>query len=152
MMKFISPKSVGRILRLSSATLAPLLTRVQLLARLTRTLHSHLPTSLAQHCQVANLKDGVLVIGVDSPAWAARLRYQLPQLLRHIQADDIVPDLTELRMRIQPAAEIKVGRSRLPVAMSTDTGVLLSQVAEGITDPDLRAALKRLSRRGLGRD
>lgn len=45
-------------------------------------VRSELSEAEAEHVVSAHLDDqGLLVIGMDSPAWAARLRYSTPELL-----------------------------------------------------------------------
>ncbi|MGH2705165.1 MAG: DUF721 domain-containing protein [Actinomycetota bacterium] len=44
-------------------------------ARLVRSWETIVGPKLAEHCRPAGLRDGVLKIEVDSPAWAAELRY-----------------------------------------------------------------------------
>ena len=46
----------------------------------TAQLRAVLPTVLAPHCRVADLKGGRLTIQVSSAAWATRLRFELPKV------------------------------------------------------------------------
>lgn len=41
--------------------------------------------TLRTHCQVANLRDGVLVIATDNANWATRLRYLTGNLLAELR-------------------------------------------------------------------
>ncbi|WP_172600453.1 DUF721 domain-containing protein [Sulfurivermis fontis] len=78
-------------LLLGVGTTAPLLEHVQLLQSLTSRLRHCLPHEAANHVQVANLNSERLVIQVDSTAWATRLRYLGPQLLRCLRKNTGLP-------------------------------------------------------------
>lgn len=51
------------------------------LGRLDDALRPHMPPALADHCRVANVNDGTLVIVVDSPVWFSRVRLSQAALL-----------------------------------------------------------------------
>ena len=46
-----------------------------------RALSAHIPVPLAQHCQLANIRDNQLIYLVDSPLWHSKLRLQQQTLL-----------------------------------------------------------------------
>lgn len=62
--------------------LEQLLRRAQMADRLTARLKAALAPDMACHLQAANMRtDGQLVVIADSPAWAARLRYESDRLI-----------------------------------------------------------------------
>ena len=52
------------------------------LARVLRVWPEVVGDALAQHAHVRSLRDGVLTIAVDAPAWATELRYAADDLAR----------------------------------------------------------------------
>lgn len=134
-------------LLLGVGTTAPLLEHVQLLQSLTSRLHNCLTHEAANHVQVADLNGERLVIQVDSTAWATRLRYLGPQLLRCLRKDTILPPLLQLDIRVVPLAQPAPTRIQ-PMTLSADSASLLEATADGIRHTALRTALKRLARRG----
>lgn len=58
-----------------------LLDRLAKIQKLNNTLHSKLNATLSKHCRVINLRKNTLIIAVDSPAWANKLRFQTTDLL-----------------------------------------------------------------------
>jgi hypothetical protein len=63
--------------------LGKLICRAQDMDRLAKALKSGLETELGSHLVAANLRpDGTLVVLADGPAWAARLRYETPRILK----------------------------------------------------------------------
>ena len=106
-----------------------------------------LPARLLHHCRVASRRGTQLVLQVDSPAWATRLRYQVPALLEHLQAHGW-PGLTQARVRVRVGQPEPVPPPAQRAVMSRESAELLRTVAEDCSDPDLRAAWGRLARHG----
>ena len=65
--------------------------RIDFHTRLLASLFSRWETivgeEIAQHAEPRSLRDGVLVLVVDQPAWAAQLRYLAADLLARLQVD-----------------------------------------------------------------
>lgn len=126
--------------------LGGVLSHVRLLRRLTAVLRDIVPAPLAEHCQAANLESGVLVIAVDSSAWAAKLRYHLAALLPQLKARGDLPVIDQVRLRIQPPRLDRPPRPAYRRPLSAATAALIAQVADHTTDAALREALHRLAR------
>ena len=62
---------------------------------------------VAAHAQPVSLRDGVLVIAADHPAWASQLTYLQDDLLRQVQAAAGSEDVIEVQVRVA-----NPGRSR----------------------------------------
>jgi predicted nucleic acid-binding Zn ribbon protein len=60
--------------------------------------------AVADHAWPVSLSKGVLVVGVDQPAWATQLRYLAPELVRKLGS--ALPEGTVERV------EVKVQRAR----------------------------------------
>jgi len=74
------PRSIGEVLL--TGDISRLKTEAADRRELAARVRSELPAAEAEHVVSAHLDDqGLLVIGVDSPAWAARLRYSTSELL-----------------------------------------------------------------------
>ena len=122
----------------------PLLERARRLQRLEQAVLRLLPEDLTAHCSVINLKNETLILGVRSPAWAARLRFVAPDFLRQLQCQlSLVASAIDVRvipetLDIQPV-------SRKPDGISLCNATLLAQTAEDVDHPELREALYRLA-------
>ena len=66
-------------------SLSALAERAAATDRLARRIQALLPEDLARHVTGANVRDRRLVILVDGPAWAARLRFEAPALRRRLE-------------------------------------------------------------------
>lgn len=144
-----APPALAQVLE-RSAPLARLLRHGERLARWGRCVDGVVPPSLRGRIRLADVRGDVAVLHVDSPAWHARARFQVPQLLAALKA---VPGLEGLR-----GVEVKVARARgetgpgepaatRPRVLTGEAREWLARCAEAETDPALRAALQRLARR-----
>ena len=138
------PRAISSLIQQGGAT-DRLLERVQYHAGLERLLHENLPPELARHMRVANLRYDTLILQVDSAAWAARLRYLVPDLLKRLQQLPALASLAEIRLRIAPASE-QPRPVRHKREMSVTASDVLLDAAKAASDPELRDALARLAR------
>jgi len=79
-MKVTGPRSLGDLLQ--SGDISQLRKEALVRRELAEEVRARLPEDQAAHVVSAHVADdGRLVVGVDSAAWAARLRYSTPELL-----------------------------------------------------------------------
>lgn len=140
------PLKVNKLLR--SGPLSPLLARARNFEVLDEQVRALLPLPLQPHCHVLTLHDRTLVLAADSPVWAARLRFHAPKLVKQLSRQQSVvirtarvrvipPEKTTTSARKQPSGQ-KLGHRRTAA---------LRQAAQTVSDPRLKSALLRLSRR-----
>ena len=146
-MASVSPKSLANLLQQRSDHLSMLLSQVRLLRRITSVIRNVLPESLSLHCHAANIDGDTLVIGCDSSTWAAKLRYQLPHVLNRLSDHRDLPVFRLIRVRVQPLEQGNPRTSIHRLSMPEHTAALIASVAHGTADPELKAALLRLSQR-----
>ena len=72
---------------LAGRSLAGLAERAAATDRLARRLQALLPAELASHVTGANIRAGRLVVLVDAPAWASRLRFEAPALRERLRTE-----------------------------------------------------------------
>lgn len=137
------PKPITDLLYRDNFPAEGVLQRGQFLHRLNRLLSSLLDDDSRLHCQVGNVRDGVLIIYVDSTAWASRLRYQSPALLKQLQQRKGLAALNQIEIKVLPRQESK--KRIKPVELSAEASSCLSACADSIADEGLRAALQRLA-------
>lgn len=140
------PVSIGRILeRFGTSEHSDIPHKVRALAVLENRVLSLLPPEFAPHCRVAGLTGGRLLLVADTPAWAARLRFQGTHLVQHLGRVGTVTVRTVQVRIIPPVDETKPAPRR--TRLSAENARLLEQTAKGIQDPRLAQALTRLARR-----
>lgn len=141
------PLPVARLLSSRGAsTLSRLRQEGEALQRLETRLRQLLPAELADHARVGQLKGKCLILYADSPAWAARLRFLAPQLVKQLGEKGAVKSAT-IRVKVLPTAAHPQPTRRRQPRLSEDTRRLIEQTARGIDDEKLASALRRLARR-----
>jgi len=115
------------------------------LIELQKQLRALLPPSLGLHVSVGNCRNGILTVYADSAAWAARLRFEVPGLLKRLEETSPDAGIRTLRIRIRPPDPAPAPVTGKPL-LSAASARLLQDVAESIDDPALRDSLLRLSR------
>lgn len=109
-------------------------------------LRELLPAPSAAHCLSAQQQHATLVVHADSPAWSAKLRFQINGLLPVIRNKTGLQELRRVQLRILPGVTHKTlpgksGKSRIP----PETSDLIRSLAAGIRDEKLRASWLRLA-------
>jgi hypothetical protein len=122
----------------------PILERANKLSRLEQAVLQLLPTELAAHCKVLNLKNETLVLATPSPAWAGRLRFAAPDLLAQIKCQ-LSLDIHTLDLRIQPETVDNLPLKTKSMRLSLSSATLLAQTAQSLNYRPLQEALYRLA-------
>ena len=99
---------------------------------------------LAQHCQVSMVKNGVLYLQITSAGWATRLRYQTPELIKSLAKFQEFRGVKTIQIKVS-ANTAPVNRQLLPTPISAESAESIAQIAEGIKDKDLQAAMRKLA-------
>ena len=141
-----SPKSVQSLMSLGDGTLSRLCTQANELSRANRLLTNLLPAPLSLHVQACAIHGDTLVLQTDSPVWSTRLRLEQQRLLAGIRALDNLSFINKMRVTVAVPATPGQQQQRT-LRLSATAAKTLAQCAETQTDPALRAALIRLSRR-----
>ena len=126
------------------------LMRVAAIQKVDQIFKTLIDQELAKHCQVANYRNGQVVIEVESAAWATLLRFQLPTLLSELRQNGLA-SIASLDYYILKRVAEKPIRQQPPVEkkLSTENAQYLKDIAEGLTDPTLKQALLNLSKHAL---
>jgi len=119
----------------------------QRLAHLQRLLETQLQPAARAHCHVASWREGTLLLVVTDGHWATRLRYQQKRLQRQLVAFPEFANLTRLHFKVQPVMSQGASVSQVR-DLSSAAAETITETAEGISDPKLRAALERLAAHG----
>lgn len=141
-------KNIVQLLTGSPEALQAVFNHSQRLEVLNRTLRGCIPAPLNQHCQVANLRDNILILHADSSAWALKLRYSSRTLLQQLHQRGL-PGLSAIEVKVRPHnAAVKRPEKIRHARMSGKTAQLLDSAAGDIGDARLKLALQHLARHG----
>jgi len=149
--KYIKPeKDISTLLSDENSTrLSEIVAKSKELQVLNTLLKQNLEAPLRDHCIVANFRDGTLVIAADSGAWSTQLRYLCPTLLEPLRKHKEFSSLCRIEFYVSPKDKVqrKDDNSGRLQPLNDQTVELLNQTADGIDDPDLHKALKKLAKR-----
>lgn len=138
------PARAPAVLLREAKPLKALFSHAQRLSHLQRLLESQLQPAAREHCYVASWREGSLLLIVTDGHWATRLRYQQKRLQRDLQALQEFSSLTRILFKVQPPTAQSTAGER-SIDLSISAGENIQATAEGISDPNLRAALERLA-------
>ncbi len=106
---------------------------------------TQIPAPLCQHSWPASYRDGCLYVETDSSAWASMIRLRERSLVDQLCKQPDMAALQRLRVRVSPRTLTpanKPSRRRIPAANASG---LLMRVADDISDPRLKTALRKLA-------
>lgn len=135
------------------------------LARYTQLLHKILPIECRNHVEVANIRDQNLMLITDSPVWTTRLRQLSPQILQFLRDNPLAVDAgkdsaqtpfihhIQITTRYNAAGSNRTDitqqncdkKKRVKLQISEKTAEVLSQSADSIEHPQLKAALLKMA-------
>ena len=135
------PRLISELIE-SSDNLSELCKHIQKLNSLQTKLRLYLGPPLDEHVIIADYRQNILVFHADSAAWATKLRYRTPDILKHFTDD--LPGIRTIRIK-NPPVETRVEKIRNAAKASPGTVDAIRQVAARITDTPLRDALLRIA-------
>lgn len=136
---------INEILAGSTDKLSLLYAHAHKIISLQNNLRAELPASLADHVAIANYNNNSLIILTDSPAWAARLRFKIPELLTVLRNRCGLPELKTIRIKIKvPDNDQSTPDGKL--VLSNQSSNFLHNIAEMMPDPELQKSLLKISR------
>ncbi|MDQ7048566.1 MAG: DUF721 domain-containing protein [Enterobacterales bacterium] len=95
------PQTISHLLNHPKGDVQALLDQLKRIEAINQCLPNLLGSALSQHCRISNIRKNILVLAVDSPAWANKLRFKLPQLLDQFRQQGFI-NLVNIEMIIQP--------------------------------------------------
>ena len=136
-----TPQKIGTLLRVSN-TLESLRLELDQQAAISERVRCALAAEASSHLVAARVAGVELLLYVDSPAWATRLRLAGPALLRSLNAQH----MTARSVRTRVVVPVSIPAKPTEVGLSAKARHTLAEAACGTSDPALKASLLRLSR------
>lgn len=119
--------------------------QVHELKRLQQLFETVLDTDLRTHLRVMQLKGNCLIIEAENSAWASRLRFRAPELIKDLRCVPEFNAVTKIDCKTKqspaPAQSVKYHQ---PV-LSKQSAENIKNMAACIKDPDLKKALTNLA-------
>ena len=143
------PLKINKLL--GTGVLAGLLARSRELRKMDILLAELLPAPLNSHCRILSIRNSILVLAADSPVWAARLRFQAPQLVKQL-TQHLSGKRCTIHVRVRPPETALAPPPQKPGIRPGIQGIAaLQQAAQTVSDPELKTALLRLANRDYSR-
>ena len=139
---FVTPST---LLRPGAGLLGRLAREAAYLTEATCILRKCIDSPLADHASVAAIREPALVIVVDSPVWASRLRYQSEKILNHFAETLPGPRLTRIRTLVRPPTPAPRSSRGRTTRLSPSSLALMRNVSENLEPGPLRECLERFS-------
>lgn len=147
MKKPSTPQKASRFLNLNSgSTLQPLISYASFIRQQNEKLRSSFSEPVASHIVLANIRNGIATIVVDSTTWLSKLRYLAPTIQQTLNQQGL--NIHRVDFKADPDHRLQKELQHQPALMSEATGELLNNFAHSIDDPALQSALHRLAKHG----
>lgn len=147
-MQYKSKFSFASLLQ-TNPELCNFVAKIEKLKQINQFFADNLDPELLDNCQVANLRDGTLVISTTSPAWNHKLRFSSLDILSALRADPRWAGLKAIDVRVdylpQRPNDTTSG-SKKPKAISNNSAELIENMANTISNPQLAESLRKLSK------
>lgn len=135
------PRNIGTLL---NSGIDPLMPQAKRLLELRRILHDALPANLAKASEIANFKQGKVVIFAENSAVAAKLRLLAPGVKDRMARSGQEVTGIEVEVQLRPRTATPPGTER---RLSASAAKDLSALAAQITDSKLKSAIESLASR-----
>lgn len=138
------PRPVSGTLNKPGSVLAGLRQEAERLRQQEKALMQVLPQALQGHCRLARVSRDAVVLVTDSSAWGSQLRFLGPTLCEALKES---LGYRPQRLRVRVASPPPAQPEATPRRLSEQAGNHLEAAARSQTDPALKEALLRLSKR-----
>lgn len=137
---------VGSLFSDRNNQLGNLCQHINNLRNLENKLLAYLAPPLNTHCTLANYTTTTIVLHTDSPTWAAKLRYCIPEILSYMQHECQLETLRTIRIKVIPLNNPldKISTRRLTITSASAN--FINKVATMMSDNDLRTSLLKLGK------
>jgi len=131
----------------SSGSLGKILQKTKQLNLLNQLWQIETEPDLARHTCIANFRKDILVIEVESSAWATRLRYAIPELIKKLKVHPEFSTLQNIVWYIQPIRSTPTKTAiKKPILLSSQDAQLLQDAANCTENEKLKIALQNLAK------
>jgi len=111
----------------------------------TAQLRALLPQELASECRIGNVRDQVLTVHINNAAWATRLRFLVPELLRSLNRLTDFATVTDIRLKVVPLVPGALQTTHIESTVRPPDRAPLLELASHLDSDGLRTAILRLA-------
>lgn len=106
---------------------------------------------IARHAQPLRIRDRILEVRVAQPVWMQQLQLLKPKILKQLNerlSEELIEDIYLKRGPVTPPEEPTENQPKRTTPLTEADQSHISDILEGLDDPDLRKSLSQL----IGRD
>jgi len=141
-------QSLANYLTQAPQGLQQVMRKAKELQLLQKTILSTLEPSWQKDCDIANLRDGCLVLITTNATIATQITFKAPELLKQLRANTTLPLIKEIRCKVRPFnTPSPTKTSKNTALLSTETAHLIKKMAETIEDKKLQEVMQRIATR-----
>ncbi len=107
-------KTIGAILENNKSSLGKLLAKCQVNHSLATLFTSVIDSSLAKYCKVANYHRGELTLVVANAAWATKVRYAVPDIIKTLRTQPEFKDIKKIYYSVVNQRTSKISKLNQP--------------------------------------
>lgn len=123
--------------------------KAELLQNLDARLTKYLPNDLRPYCKVANFLEQRLILVAANASVATAIRLESFNLLQAFRKDEMLKNIHTIQCKVAPAPKTMRTTKRASQKMqrlSEQTSAIMQEIAETISDPELKKSLLNLTK------
>lgn len=137
---------ISTLLQDKHSPIAELCKKAIFIQKIDHKLKNLLDPSIQDHFELANIKADIAILLVSSPAWATRLRYNIPAILNALNNQLNFTSVKTIRIKVKKPITDNSVSNKKPIYLSDNSAQFLKDVANNFNDPQLRACILKLSK------
>jgi len=95
------PREINQLLTQPTGDIQALMDQLAKIKAINSILQKQISPPLSNHCRAVNIRKNALILSVDNPVWANKLRFQLPELLTFFRNNGFI-GLVNIEVIVQP--------------------------------------------------
>ena len=140
------PHSIRTLLQNQNSPIADICKKAHSIQEIDHKLKNLLDPSLKDHFELANIKTDIVILLVSSPAWATRLRYNIPAILNALNNQLNFTSVRTIRIKVRkPIPDYPISNNN-NIYLSDNSAQFLNEVANNFNDLQLRTCFLKLSK------
>lgn len=137
---------VSKLFKDKSLSINELCQKASLIQKVEQKLKKCLDPSLHDYFELANIKTDSVVILVNSPTWATRLRYNIPAILDALNNQLNFTTIKTVRIKVKTLIPEPSAKTENKICLSESSAQILRNVADNFNDSELRECFIKLSK------
>ncbi len=143
-----NPVQIAKLLTVKSKQVNAVISEAKRLTEIKIIISQSLDQQLADHFEVAKACNGQLLLLVDSPVWATRIRYMQSEIINRLKNYGITKNIYNISIKVRPIeySRQQTKNNNSPLSISKESAKRMLDEINSIADPELKSALLRITK------